>query len=534
LRSLRHFKQVMPRLGLKFSSLVVVAAAKENASVDWAPFIAEGCTVASENGVEILKSPVGAPSFCTAFCRKAGEKQAAKVKMVAQLPDPHVAYYLLRWSCNASRMNHLARTTPLEICRDGLRTFDAAVSSAVCHLTRHDLSDTQRSQAALPVKEAGLGLKRTEHAADAAYLGSRVAVQSLCERIRPTSSLGADVVGSPVQASISRCDAVLADAGMLSRLSTMEIQNMSQTSVGKLLERAAVKKLRSVATPDDNCRMNAYSAPHAGKALDTTPSQAIDMSLTASEFVTEVSLRLGVDVCEGGQLCKFCGLVMDRYGRHSLSCMAGGDKTVAHNLVRDCVYDYCRRGRLEPKLEAPGLLGLPALPGGLRRPADVLVCCGRALEPELPDGSRATRFRSVALDFAVVNAMGQGHWNETAQEAGRAAEAYAAQKRSHQNTEAQCSAKGIRFQPMVMEAQGGLSRECSATIHKIAEAVASAEHRSTSVVREEIFQRLALIRARGAHSALARRRQASSAAIDDIMRASLASSILEEAEGDGQ
>ena len=86
---------------------------------------------------------------------------------------------------------------------------------------------------------------------------------------------------------------------------------------------------------------------------------------------------------------------------------------------------------------------------------------------------------------------------------------------------------------MVLEAQGGMSSECSATLHRIAAVVAAAEYRSTSSVREEMFQRLALIRARCSHAALARRRQeAANGRVGDLLRATLSSSLLVEADDD--
>ena len=83
-----------------------------------------------------------------------------------------------------------------------------------------------------------------------------------------------------------------------------------------------------------------------------------------------------------------------------------------HNTVRDIVEDYCKRGRLRPEAEAPSLLRGISVLDARRRPADVLVCSASCLARILPDGARALG-RKVALDFAVINAVGRGHWIET-------------------------------------------------------------------------------------------------------------------------
>ena len=98
-----------------------------------------------------------------------------------------------------------------------------------------------------------------------------------------------------------------------------------------------------------------------------------------------------------------------------MSCMAGGDTTTLHNEVRDEVFSWCQRGLLSPQLEKGGLLSQLGLPGGQRRPVDVLVCHQTGFLAGLPGGDAGLRRGKVALDFAIINALGQGHYDETAQ-----------------------------------------------------------------------------------------------------------------------
>ena len=281
---------------------------------------------------------------------------------------------------------------------------------------------------------------------------------------------------------------------------------MTQSRLSTVIGLAQTKTWRASATPDDACNLNAYSAPLVGKALGSTPSKTLDKHLSRNEFVTEVAARLGVGVCEGGHACSFCGLASDSRGRHALSCMSGGDATVEHNSARDLVHDYCRRGLLRPVLEAQGVLRDIPLPDGRRRPADVLVCSGNVLVQSLPDGSRPVGPNKVALDFAIINALGPGHWNETSRKPGSAAEAYADHKRGYLDTASKCEAAGVRFQPMVFEAQGGMTAEAGAIIHAIAGAVASAEGGDQLKIRGEIFEKLSLLIMRANARRIGRRR----------------------------
>ena len=82
----------------------------------------------------------------------------------------------------------------------------------------------------------------------------------------------------------------------------------------------------------------------------------------------------------------------------------------------------------------------PEAPPDQRRPADVLVIPHLALATHLPDGSRAVRAEKVCFDFAVINALGPGHWADTALAAGLPSETYDEEKRRRGRTEERCRA----------------------------------------------------------------------------------------------
>ena len=161
---------------------------------------------------------------------------------------------------------------------------------------------------------------------------------------------------------------------------------------------------------------------------------------------------------------------------------------------------------MNPEREAAGLLANLPNPENRRRPADVLICSSAIFAGTLPDGSLERMPPRIALDFAVVNALGRGHWHETFGEPGGAAKGYVETKRRYRNTAQQCEDAGIRFQPMVFEAQGGMSKEIGAVLHKLAKAVAQAEGSDQQQCKQDLLQRIALALARHCASAIRRRR----------------------------
>ena len=125
----------------------------------------------------------------------------------------------------------------------------------------------------------------------------------------------------------------------------------------------------------DKARLEATAAPHAGAWLDAPPNIALDLQLSNAEVQYGVGRRLGVELCQESP-CQFCLGVMDRWGAHCESCMAGGDKTVNHHRIRDDLYVQAKRAHTLPQLEASGicrLLGVEVDREAAVRPADVLL-----------------------------------------------------------------------------------------------------------------------------------------------------------------
>ena len=77
------------------------------------------------------------------------------------------------------------------------------------------------------------------------------------------------------------------------------------------------------------------------------------------------------------------------------------------NVVRDIIYSFCLRARLNAELEKAGVLQDDSIMVNLRRPADILV-----------DGIGQSRdqgrqWERTALDVKVINALGQTHLQES-------------------------------------------------------------------------------------------------------------------------
>ncbi len=498
-RALVHLRPIMPSLGLRFSMLEVVPAAGPAHSIDLQAFREPGCSVNETANVEILKSPIGVSTWCAQYSRKIADKAAKAAAAAGDMPDAHVGYYLLRNSASACRLNYLARTTPPEDCVDALGHFDGQMRCAFSSLTGFALTTPQWAQASAPVRHAGLGLRSAAQVADVAYLASVTSTAPPAEAIWPEYALCRN--GAAERASRRLLDNL--QWAPSSNETSPDLR--SQRTWARRLEDRFAQIRRDRGEPDSKVRAQAFSTRTSCRWHGAIPSKTLDTSLSNCQFRDNVALQLGVEVLDEMRPCRFCGAVCDLFGRHCLSCTAGGDSTLVHNEVRDEVFSWCGRARLRPELEKSGLLHQIGVPGNKRRPADVLVCRAAGFLQGLPGGTAPEGCTKVALDFAVINALGEQHHQRTADRPLSAAVAYSEQKAQYQNTASRCAQVGVAFEPVVIEAQGGIEPRAAALLHRIADAVAKAEGTDAADAKRQLLQRIALILARANSRSIAKR-----------------------------
>ena len=494
-RAPQHVQPIMPGLGLRFSLLEAVPSAGSRNHIDRGIFDALGCTWNDSGNLEVLKSPVGNPTWCAEYSKARATRALRAVTALGALPGAHVAYYLMKASAGACQLTCLSRTTPPELCVEALGCFDVAEQAAFGRVTGMTLTHRQWAQATAPVRHAGLGLRQAAWTADAAYMASSKAAEARAAEIWPEFVLNAN----PAQARArERLNLYIGEArhNAESTVESSARDGYSQRQWTKLLDDTRARTAFSRAEPDDRARFNAYGAGTSCTWLHATPSKAIDTELTNAEFRDNVAMQLGVDVSEEVVACGFCGMVSDTRGRHSTSCMAGGHHDLMHNELRDEVHSWCRRAMLRPKLEKSGLLHEVSLPDARRRPADVLVCQTTGFLHDLPGEAAPRGMAAVALDFAVVNALGQGHHGQTFSGPLNASMAYSRRKCTHERTKEKCAEAGLAFEPMVFEIQGGIEPRAAAILHRIADGVAAVEDLEPDVCKRAMLERLALVLAR--------------------------------------
>ena len=251
--------------------------------------------------------------------------------------------------------------------------------------------------------------------------------------------------------------------------------------------------------------LNLTTASGAGSWLHTVPSKDLGTHVDPILYKTMIQRWLRVSLYDTENHCPLCDDVVDRYGDHCLICSCGGDRTKRHNLLRNEVYHQCNSAGLNPELERQGLLQQRPIVGAaqengvnsdsnlLRRPADIYL-------------PRWRRGIPAALDLAVTSGLKNEVVHRSATDGLAAVLVYEDFKRSHLDTETACQEEGIKFIPVICEADGGGWGPAAHTVwSEIAKHKSILTGEDISVTASRLLQSLGLILHRENARAILRR-----------------------------
>ena len=439
---------------------------------------------------EFLGAPIGPATFVSKHTKTRAEKANALLEALAELEDPQIGLRLLRACAGYCRMVHSMRCAPSVAQAAALTAFDGLVRGCFGGLTGLHLTESQWAQAAGGFSHAGIGLRACERHAPAAYLASLGSSLDGCRELDPQFDASAVMASPDVLAALEALNAQLPAA---QRLTAAAALSLKQRQLSQLLDAAAWETQLAQASLTDKALLRSEAGLGARAFLVALPSGRTHME--KASFVAELRFRLRLPDATEDTWCPKCDAVLDRFSHHAAVCVAGGERTLRHNAVRDAVFTWAERAGLHPEKERPGLL-LPQSPedvhAGRRRPADLY----------LP----AWLGSPVAFDFAITAPQRQETLAQASVQAGAAAEAYARHKESYLDTAAACAAQGVRFVPLVVETTGHWEAAAGRVLKQIAGAVAARTGSEPGPVHDALLQELSVVvRSCRARAALRRR-----------------------------
>ena len=352
----------------------------------------QGAVIVAESQARML----GAPMTDTAAKHVMAEKKADLVRMVDRLQhiDAHSAFYLLQNCLWLPKLQYILRAFPIYRQLDLLQPLDATLRAAISKITNVAFSQNSWTQAVLPVRYGGLGLRRTEDLALPSYVSSLHHCFDLVMTLLP-ASLHTDMHAereNTVADWKNVAEPAEPPAGDAAR---------RQRHWDSVLAVKARTHLLSAANQLDQARLLAAGTSESGAWLHALPSASLGTLLDPPTLRVAVALRVGAEVCQPHR-CR-CGSPTDSLGYHALTCRLSAGRYPRHTALNEVV----RRA-----LQA---VGVPSLlePTGIDRG-----------DGKRPDGLTLFPFsegKSLVWDATCVNTFAPSHLPATAAVAGAAA-----------------------------------------------------------------------------------------------------------------
>ena len=410
-----------------------------------------------EPNLQMLGAPIGSAEFCRNIIAEKAKESNELLSKLPELGNPQVSTILLRTCASFCKLSHLARSVPPDVSAPALKKFDDSVRKCFEESVVINATDRAWTQAQLPIRFGGFGLRSLENHCSPAFIASH------------KFSMGAAFDAQKLESALEIFNSRIGDHEPLS--STSEL--IRQKPLSDLIDEHSFHELEETCTLAEKVKLTSLTEPHNGDWIRAQPSEALGLGLSPNEFNVLTKWRLGLEIFPSNQTCPLCpNETLDQFAQHALTCKRGPDVCRRHNGLRNSIADYCRRAQLNPILEAGA---------GFRdqtRPADVLV-------PTWNLG------KDAALDITVVNPLNDTNIDGAIAIRGSAAAAAASRK--HGNNDAKCRKLGWECLPMVVTCYGEWGSEAIAFLDRLASRVAMQTATSTPEMKNAIYTRLSCL-----------------------------------------
>ncbi|KAJ9439048.1 hypothetical protein DIPPA_28662, partial [Diplonema papillatum] len=464
----------------------------------------QGIETCSLDEIEHLGVPCGSPEKIHAFVERAAQGAERKLRMIASLPDAHVALTLTKFCAGFVGVVHLMRATGSVFDFAGV---DRATQSCLATITGIQTDEAAWTQASLPVRMGGLGLHSCADVTGIAHIaaaldGGTHLPALVSEALGPRLTWQQDdtVQASLADPRLATYESVLEKIQDVmqartqyegrgqkvwsSALATEKRKNLLDLLTEELARSSQLQGAAlSQAQDRIRARIQSSSGKHASAWLYGNPEADTGMWLSSAELAVAVRLRLGLPIAAAPGECRLCGHgATDVIGSHAQTCFGSGRRTRLHNALRDIVADFARRGLLGPSIER-------AVFANTRR--------------KRPDISYVRDGTTVLLDVAVTYPLqlSQPHYaTRAAAEPGGAAAAYAVavKERVYNRIIAnEPDPREWRAVPLVVDTFGAWCPGAITELRHIARANALREDRTASAACQDLFHRLSFSIAQG-------------------------------------
>ena len=348
---LQHDLEIVERegteLGLNLnhckSEVICVAPSVGNSIVSSLP----GAQVVDPMNATLLGSPIGDLSSISSSLN---EKIQLLKKMGERLQHltTHDAILLLRHSFAIPKLLYCLRSSPCFLS-PLLQSYDDLLKSIVSTITNTHFSedDPAWTQATLPVKFGGLGIRSAVLLAPSAFLASAAAAYDLVHLIIPPHFRSFSIP------SVDDARALWSQGHDLSPPEGTVQQHQKAWDTIKVMG-IADHLLENASDTRSRARLLAASTKEAGAWLSTLPISSLGLRMDDATIRVAIGLRLGSSLCRPHS-CAHCGAEVDHLATHGLSCRWSEGRHHRHAALNDIIHRALTSAHIPSRLEPSGI-----------------------------------------------------------------------------------------------------------------------------------------------------------------------------------
>ena len=306
-----------------------------------------GALVVEPQEATLLGSPIGEVSSISSTLADKCNALKTMGDRLAHL-STHDAIVLLKHSFALPKLMHCLRTAPCFLS-SRLQDYDELLKSIVSDITNIRFPDdsTSWSQATLPVRLGGLGIRRAVQLAPSAYLASTAASSDLVRRIVPPHLHDAPLSNQgEAEACWSKGHSLPPPEGE-ARLHQRSWDSIVVASVADSL-------LQTAPSPTARSRLLACSTRESGAWLEALPISPLGLRIEDQTVRIAIGLRLGTPLCSP-HTCLHCGAEVDALSTHGLSCRRSQGRHYRHAALNDVIHRSLSAANVPSRLEPSGL-----------------------------------------------------------------------------------------------------------------------------------------------------------------------------------
>ena len=421
-----------------------------------------GIAVTSPEALSLLGSPLHDQGL-----KPAVERAAEMVSLLCdrlQELDAHLALFFLTHYISAPRLTYLLRSCPTFKESINLTQVDETVKMALSKAVNVDVTGEAWTQATLPTRMGGLGIRRISDLSRPCFLASLSASAPLIGRISPSLPAIEEL-----------------DTWLLAREEFLQMTGVTSPPEGEaasnqrawsdLAAESTKKTLLDQANQIHRARLLAACSAHSAAWSQVVPIASLGLHLDNETIRTAVALRLGTPVCRP-HTCR-CGSAIDSLGHHGLSCRFSQGRLPRHANLNDVIKRALAAAGVPSWLEPVGLDR-----GDGRRPDGITV---------FPFSGG----RCLCWDATCVDTFSQSALLESSLNPGSAATAAESDKRRKYSV----ISETFRFEPMAVETSGVIGPSSLKFLTELGSRIRerTGERRET----QWLFQRISLAVVRG-------------------------------------